>query len=170
VGGPGLEAHSTYAGIYSLVAILAWAVWPYARAHRCQWLLGSTLLFNLAIIGLSLLRVSWLALLIGALVVVVAARDVPIRRILTLACVCAMAWAVSPDTWKHRVFVTFHPWQEAEGGARGYSASVKARTIGWYVNRHLSLEGSTAALDQGLWGAGGTWLHLKARSRTPSSS
>jgi hypothetical protein len=142
VGGPGLEAHSAYVSLYCLVIIMAWAMWPYAptRARRHLLILGSVI--TLLVIGLSLLRVTWLVTVIGVLVVIPLARDLPIRRSALLLTLLASALMFSPDAWRVRAVSTFQPWKEPTGGEASYSATVKVKTIGHYVARHLASEGA----------------------------
>jgi hypothetical protein len=154
VGGEGMEAHSAYVYLYCFVAILAWAMWPYAptRFRRLLIILGSLII--VLVIGLSLLRITWLVAGIGVLVVIPTARDLPIKRCTFMVVLLALAWMLAPDTWRERAETTFQPWKEPTGSVAGYSASVKVKTIGHYVAQHVAADGSTALRDQGIWGVG----------------
>jgi hypothetical protein len=154
VGGEGAEAHSAYVCLYALVMIMGWAMAPYARTSRNGLLLLCGMLFTLLVVGLSLLRVAWIVIGIGTVVVILVARDLPIKRTAALLCALILMWMLGPDAWRQRIMVTFHYRTEASGSANGYSAAVKARTISWYVNRHLSGEASNALEDQSIWGGG----------------
>jgi hypothetical protein len=154
VGGEGAEAHSPYVCIYALVLIMAWAIAPYLGTRTGRAVLGIGSLVVLAVVGLSLLRVAWIVIAVGAVIVVLVARDLPIKRAAALLCIAGVAWLLTPDSWQERLAVTFHPWQQPGADAAGYSATVKARVITRYVTRHLAGEGSAATEDQDLWGRG----------------
>jgi hypothetical protein len=153
VGGEGAEAHSAYVCLYALTLIMAWAMLPYARTPLGRLLLGAGMLLTLLAVGLSLLRVAWIVIGVGLIVVVLVARDLPIKRTALLVSLFMVAWVVAPGTWRDRIMVTFHSAPAPDASAAGYSAAVKVRTIGRYVERHLAEEGSLQQ-DQGLWGGG----------------
>ena len=84
--------------LYAAAFVRARALGADPRRRHVVLILGSVI--TLLVIGLSLLRVTWLVTVIGVLVVIPLARDLPIRRSALLLTLLASALMFSPDAWR----------------------------------------------------------------------